>query len=314
MAHISITTAAVGLVIMIGGASSIAAEPLIRAVVVDGQVYVSPLTSPGGGEPSWKEPGGHFTLLGQGLAQGDPPITLRHPDVVDGHPFGNKVLHRWQIDRKRVHFLTYGAWEASGVEPFERNKRIQSYPLELVKSLTAPVATTLKDNARRQELDRTRTGGDTDPPGTNKQLGRPVTGWNSECFRFDFLPATDGRYEWYFSERDGKQSRISRWDSQPPVKKGEKTKWEEMGVWTPGEGGAFFATAAGLDRNFVTETGRVFAAPRGAKAGTPLKEIWKGPPVEVLIHDADNAKWYAFTKDEYFEIADPIKPKPHTPS
>ena len=31
MAHISITTAAVGLVIMIGGASSIAAEPLIRA-------------------------------------------------------------------------------------------------------------------------------------------------------------------------------------------------------------------------------------------------------------------------------------------
>ena len=34
--------------------------------------------------------------------------------------------------------------------------------------------------------------------------------------------------------------------------------------------------------------------------------------MDALIHDADNAKWYAFTKDQYFEVADPIKPKPHT--
>ncbi len=146
----------------------------------------------------------------------------------------------------------------------------------------------------------------------NKLLGRGPTQWNSEWFSFDFLPATDGRYEWYVSEHDGKQVRLNRWDSTPPKKKGDKTTWEEVGVWTPAAMGSFFATASGLERNFVTETGRVFAAPRGAKAGTPLKEIWKGPRVEVLIHDADNAKWYAFTKDQYFEIIDPIAPKAHT--
>ena len=85
MAYISITTAAVGLAIALGCAPSIAAEPLIRAVVVDAQVYVSPLTSPGARELDWLENGGHFTLLGQGLAQSDPPITLRYPiDLLQG--------------------------------------------------------------------------------------------------------------------------------------------------------------------------------------------------------------------------------------
>lgn len=43
-----------------------------------------------------------------------------------------------------------------------------------------------------------------------------------------------------------------------------------------------------------------------------MKELWKDAPADALIHDADNAKWYAFTKDQYFEIADAIKPKAHT--
>src|SRR5439155_26860573 len=49
-----------------------------------------------------------------------------------------------------------------------------------------------------------------------------------------------------------------------------------------------------------------------ARAGTTLKEVWKGPPVEVLIHDSDAKTWYAFTKDQYFEIVEPIKPKSHS--
>ena len=31
----------------------------------------------------------------------------------------------------------------------------------------------------------------------------------------------------------------------------------------------------------------------------------------MLIHDSDHKTWYSFTKDQYFEVADPIKPKPH---
>ena len=45
-----------------------------------------------------------------------------------------------------------------------------------------------------------------------------------------------------------------------------------------------------------------------AKAGTPLKAVWTGKPVDSLIHDSDRKKWYGFTADQWFEIADPIVP------
>ena len=108
-------------------------------------------------------------------------------------------------------------------------------------------------------------------------------------------------------------NRLTREDFHPSREnREEKRIWETVGVWTFDWTGPFYVTASGEDRYFVTDTGRVFAAPRGANAGTPLKEIWKDKPVDALIHDADSKKWYAFTKDEYFEVSDPIKPKPHT--
>jgi hypothetical protein len=48
-----------------------------------------------------------------------------------------------------------------------------------------------------------------------------------------------------------------------------------------------------------------------AKPGTALKEIWNGAQVVALIHDSDSRKWYAFTNNQYFEVADPIKPRSH---
>ena len=89
-------------------------------------------------------------------------------------------------------------------------------------------------------------------------------------------------------------------------------QWDTVGEWTYDWTGPFYVAAVGDERYFLSEAGRVYLAPRGAKAGTPLKEVWKDTPVDALIHDADNGKWYAFTKDQYFEIADPIKPKAHT--
>ena len=89
-------------------------------------------------------------------------------------------------------------------------------------------------------------------------------------------------------------------------------QWDVVGEWTFDWQGPFYVAAVGDDRYFVTDTGHVFAAPKAAKPWTPLKEIWKDKPVDALIHDSDNGKWYAFTKDQYFEVADPIKPKPHT--
>ena len=314
MLRIATLTIAIGLTLLICTAPSTAAESFIRAVVVDGQVYVSPLSNGGWCEPSWKEQEGHFTLLGQKLVLRDQPVTLKHPSVIESRPFTH-VLHRWHVDRKRVHFLRYDPLDVSGVEPFLRNMRIVSFPLALSKGLQTPIPATQEGNVRLHEFDRTSTGEDAGPQEWAIRMRRHSALWNGGRVFFDFLPAGDSRYEWYASEPDGERNRITRWDSQPAVKKGDSTKWVEAGVWTADVGSAFFATSSGLDRNFVSDTGRVLAAPRAAKAGTPLKEIWKDwkdKPVVALIHDADKSKWFAFTKDQYFEATDPIKPSAHT--
>ena len=88
-------------------------------------------------------------------------------------------------------------------------------------------------------------------------------------------------------------------------------RWKTVGEWTFDWTGPFYVTATGDERFFVTDKGRVYTPPKDAKPGALLKELWKGAPVDVLIHDSDHKKWYAFTKDQYFEVADPIKPKPH---
>jgi hypothetical protein len=108
-------------------------------------------------------------------------------------------------------------------------------------------------------------------------------------------------------------------------------QWEKVGEWEFDWTGPFYVAAIGDDRYFVTDTGRVFFAPRidrkfppdvpwssndvratkPVKPETKLKDLWKGPPVDVLIHDDDAKTFYAFTKDQWFEIADPIQPKPH---
>lgn len=87
--------------------------------------------------------------------------------------------------------------------------------------------------------------------------------------------------------------------------------WEKIGEWKFDRSGPFYVAVNGDDCFFVTDTGRVFFAPRNARPMTPLKEIWKGPPVDALIHDSDAKKFYGFTKNHFFEIADPIKPIPH---
>jgi hypothetical protein len=296
----------------IGDRPADAAEPLIRAAVVDGRAYVAPLANLRAGEPRWKESGGYFTLLGRDPAAPDKTVILRLPDVVEGE-WTAPVLHRWQIDRKQVHFLVYGGFNNPGAHAFQRRSHLVSRPLDLVTKLTVPVAETLADPARRREWEQSGSSADAGPPEWQYGLLWRVTGLASARVSFDFLPAANGQFEWYGSEPDGGHNRVTRWDSQAPAKTGGQNKWTEVGIWKIDSGDSLFVTAAGEDRCFVTEAGRVFAAPQKAKAGTPLKEIWVGkPPVDVLLHDSDSAKWYAFTKDQYFEVADPIKPRPHT--
>jgi len=140
---------------------------------------------------------------------------------------------------------------------------------------------------------------------------------------FDFWCRGDRRFEVFVTE-PSQRNRLLREDFRPQHQKFPDTKesdsqtiarlkllWERKGEWTFDWTGPFFVAAVGDERFFVTETGRVYATPKGAEYGAALKVIWSGPRVEALIHDSDAATWYAFTKDQWFEIADPIMPKPH---
>ena len=292
-----------------------ASEPLLRAAIVDGQVYVSPLSNADGSEPNWKELGGRFTLLGQTLAKSGPIVTLKHHQIVESNLYA-RVPHRWQLDRTRMHSIHYAEAQTSGIEPFMRHKNIWSCPLKLFKTLETPLALSRESDLRRQEFERNENW--EIAPVLLRKLSWHESQAKPAVAHFDFLPTPDDRYEWYVSEPDGARYRIARSDSQLPLKKGDPTKWTEIGVWTADFNGPFFAVSSGAGRYFVNGEGHVYSAPRAAKpakAGTPLKVVWTGKiPVDVLIHDADNAKWYAFTKDQYFEVTDPIKSVAHTAS
>ncbi len=300
-------------VLIFVGISPVAAEPsLIRTALFEGHVYISPLSNGDGSEPRCEERGGYFTLMSQDLALKGPHVVLKHPYIVN--PSFKSAPHRWQIDKKRVHSLRYNEPWGGGSrdEAFLRDKLIRSSPMKLTNSLKTPIAPSKEGDLRRDAFDREGIWVDT--PVLSRRVLQFV-GWNQESLFYDFLPADNGRYEWYASEPEGNRIRITRWDSQPRVKKEDATKWAETSVWTADVGTALFVTSSGLDRNFVSSTGRVFEAPRDSKSGTPLKELWKDwktKPVNALIHDVDNAKWYAFTKDQYFEVKNPIKPLAHT--
>ena len=299
--------------LVVVGPLAVRADCLVRAALADGRVYTAPLNNVFAREPAWNEVGGYFTLLTAGVRERDPSVTLRLPSVVEGDP-AQPVLQRWQLDRKRVHFVRYARPFHNGVvlPHYARESYLVSAPLDVVIKFTAPIRETLADGARLRELDRTATSEEAGPGVWRFPLIGRVTPEQLDRVNFDFLPASDGRYEWYASVPDGEQNRVTRWGWQPGPKKGEAGKWTEFGTWAVDDTSAPFAVAAGDKRFFVTESGNVFAVPPGAKAGTPLKAVWDRKTVDALIHDADNGKWYAFTKDQYFEIADPIKPKAHT--
>ena len=133
---------------------------------------------------------------------------------------------------------------------------------------------------------------------------------------FDFWCRGDKKFEVYVTEphrahRLRRNDYLSERERSPEARDNPGARWKTAGEWTFDWTGPFYVTATGDERFFVTDSGRVYSPPKDAKPGALLKELWKGAPVDVLIHDSDRKKWYAFTKDQYFEVADPIKPKPH---
>lgn len=251
-----------------GHAVPVAAEPIIRAVLVDGHAYVSPLLNVRSGEPNWKEPGGHFTLLSQQLnAPQGLRVKLKLTDIVEEQT-NMSILHRWQLDKERVHFLSY--------HPFgDCAFNIVSYPLDLVRNLST-ATTSIKEAAdRQQKFDQTRIS--VHSPMWIRTVSRSLNSWNAGFVVYDILPIAENRYECYVSVPEDGQNRITRLISSR-TKKDVRFEWSEDRVWSAKFGSRFYSTSNGDDRFFINEEGNVCFAPREAKpakAGIPLKELWR---------------------------------------
>jgi hypothetical protein len=138
---------------------------------------------------------------------------------------------------------------------------------------------------------------------------------NKREIYYDFWVTGGNRFEVYTTEPH-KKCRLARHDYRPDriirADQPENLKWDTVGEWTFKWVGPFYVAATKDARYFITDAGRVYGTPNAGKPMAPVVELWKGAPIELLIHDANKKTWFAFTKNEYFEVADPIVPKPHS--
>ncbi len=280
--------------------------PVVRATLQDKRVYTSGVVWI---EPNikWTLGGGKLWLQSMDLIESSEVTSLDYMLGIHGR---RSALLRWQLINGKHYCVAY----------HPASSEIRFGYMQMV-----PLATIEWANANRNHVDFYRDqyrkyeklieyGPHLAPVGRATLLKDEST--QRRVF-FDFWCRGDKQYEVYVTEpHEG--NRLTRQDFHHERKIGAvpdpQLLWEKVGEWKFDWEGPFYVAAIGDDRYFVTDTGRVFIAPRDAKPGTPLKEIWKGPPVDALIHDSDSKKWYAFTKDEYFEVADPVKPRPHTVS
>jgi hypothetical protein len=279
--------------------------PVIRAALHNKRVYTSGVTGRSS-ETKWTAGSGHLWLFRMDLNEGSPITSLEYEFGNSGRWNG---LLRWQLISSRYYCVNY-PW--SDGAPFSRAGYTGGIPLVGIEVANANRNSPDFYPHQFQKYRKLLEGGVYLRPvgSATTSMERSV----QERVFFDLWCRGDKQYEVYVTEPDN-GNRLTRHDFHP-----ERTiradqdpilLWETVGEWKVDWQGPFYVAPIGDNRFFLTDTGRVFLAPQGDKPGTPLKELWKGPPVDILIHDGDGATWYAFTKDQFFEIADPIKPKPH---
>jgi hypothetical protein len=288
--------------------SPLSSPPIIRATMEGTYVYSSGVNGKRTGIYYAACGGTELSILRLNVGQENPITVLNHRVGFYGD---STALLRWQIIDKRYYSVSYGAQSKN--EAVYRAGYVNSVPLAAIEALNGiDNAPDFHERILKYESQFDKYGTSLSPVGT-------AVFWRDESIArwifFDFWCRGDKQYEVYVTEPH-KGKRLTREDFHPERKIREDQSpqllWDQVGEWTFDWAGPFYVAATGDERYFVTDTGRVFLAPRAAKPGTPLKELWKGPSVDVLIHDGDAATWYAFTKEQFFEIADPIKSMPHT--
>ena len=223
------------------------------------------------------------------------------------NPNQNSLL-RWQIIDGKYHCVRYRFHRIA------REGLIFSVPIVAIELISAITKNATNDQNQYHWKYRkfVENGPDFNPGQLNRRTEQSIV---SNVY-FDFWSRGGKEYELYTTEPHNQNLlvRIDYHEERVPLPEAARNPeflWETVNTWKFDWTGPFYVTATGDERFFVTDAGRVYTPPKDAKPGALLKELWKGAPVDVLIHDSDHKKWYAFTKDQYFEVADPIKPKPH---
>lgn len=301
--------------------------PVIRATLHEKSICAAGIADKEPGK--WVAEGSGRLGLLQAELPGRDSMTIH--DVLRATSIRPDGLLRWQLVRGQFHFVTYGGWAGGGLTPsYRRFGDLNSVPLAAIQDASSHRKDADFYPRLYEKFEKSfRRGPTLNPVGRESMFKGP----NADLgVFFDVWPRDDKQVEVFvntildlkdidttgFSGKPrpaGKQligSRFLPERGEPPPGRAPKGRWDTVGEWAYDWTGPFYVAVAGDDRYFVTDTGRVYLAPRGAKAGTPLKEVWKDKSVDALIHDADNGKWYGFTKDQYFEVAVPIKPKAHT--
>jgi hypothetical protein len=97
-------------------------------------------------------------------------------------------------------------------------------------------------------------------------------------------------------------------------------KWTAEEMLTPAFQEPFQAFAVGQTYLFVTQSGKVYAAPKAEKGERQMKAVWDDPerPVVGLLSDADNDRLFLFCKPSrgpdkgvYFELSAKPDPLPY---
>ena len=303
--------------------------PIVRAALRQSCVYnsaVAPIVKGENPKDGDRKPSASMRVDGRGrlwiyrmeLHSGSAPTPLATTRYTGDNPL---YLHRWQFDAEKYYGVQdFRANFWGGGDPYIRYPYLLPLSVKAIERFNIPAHASMSDSMWLAEFEETWVDrlvllypdfsavdasfkGDLAPSKSDKH----------QIF-FDFLCHGNGCCEAYVTEPH-LGHRITRMDYDPkrpiPPSHGKDFLWYGKVEWKTDWKGPFYVAANGDERFIVTDTGCVFLAERNVKPGTPLKEIWKGPPVDALIHDTESKKWYGFTKNQYFEIADPIRPKSH---
>ncbi len=309
--------------------------PIVRGTLEGNKVYTSGVKR-GTTAEYHLSGGGMLSILRQDIRSGK---TLA---VLDRQSIGGdrNAFLRWQLIDKNYYYILYSGGVADDQPSDITRAKLSAFHLPMLEAVYAD-GITAPDRQKRHHDYHNSTSDYFPFFGNFADPNRSESRSHAVDARIYYDIWARGRNFWELYATEG--NRLTREDFHPErVKLGpehRKRIWEKAGVWTYDWTGPFYVAANGEDRYFATEirtpstkkpflrdaefrrddeelclvTGsRIFVAPRNAKEGTALKEVWKGTRIVALIHDADGKTSYAFTKDQYFEIADPIQPKPHT--